>query len=219
MLSAPEILARLAADGERRLSIIPAPRSEKLEGRRGTSIDLRLGRWFRSFKQTHTPACNLAPTELLQVGDSAHRLPTKQHYIPFRKKFVVHPGSFVLGATLEWIDLPSDLSAYVTGKSTLGRHGLIIETAAGIHPGFSGCLTLELANVGEIPLEIYPGMEICQIFFHEVASVGEVNKGVASGFRKPALPRQSTDAAFERLVASYGPESSEPPPPLIRHPE
>lgn len=202
MLSAPELLERQSATGNKRLGIIPAPSEKALKDRRATSIDLRLGRWFRSFKQTHTPVCNLAPSGL-RSDQKFRRLPTKQHYIPFGKKFVIHPGSFVLGATLEWLDLPSDLSAYVTGKSTLGRHGLIIETAAGIHPGFSGCLTLELGNVGEIPLEIYPGMQICQIFFHAVRSVGHVNKGVASGFRKPALPNQRADDVFERLIESY----------------
>src|SRR3546814_13637367 len=86
--------------------------------------------------------------------------------MPFGSNYVLHPGRFVLGVTLEWLRLPASLSGYVTGKSSLGRHGLVIETAAGIHPQFSGCLTLELATVGEVPLEIYPGMPICQIFLH-----------------------------------------------------
>jgi dCTP deaminase len=79
--------------------------------------------------------------------------PDRQHFVPFGQKFVLHPGRFALGSTLEWLRLPATMSGYVTGKSSLGRHGLIIETAAGIHPSFSGCLTLELANVGEVPLE------------------------------------------------------------------
>lgn len=207
MLSAPELLKRVTSEDPDRLTIIPSPAAELSKEKSATSIDLRLGRWFRSFKQTHTPSCSLAPTAL---SSSEHRrkLPTKQHYIPFGKKFVVHPGSFILGATLEWISLPSNLAGYVTGKSTLGRHGLVIETAAGIHPGFSGCLTLELANVGEIPLEIWPGMEVCQVFIHEIAGVEATDKGVASGFRKPALPDQRKDDAFERLLASYKKEDN-----------
>lgn len=207
MLSTPDLRTRLAGTGDDRLGIIPPPDPEKLASRNATSIDLRLGRWFRSFKQTHTSTCSLAPSDPASSQPETKGLPTKQHYIPFGKKFVIHPGSFVLGATMEWIKLPSDLSAYVTGKSTLGRHGLIIETAAGIHPGFSGCLTLELANVGEIPLEINPGMEICQIFFHAIESVGSVNKGVASGYRKPSLPSQRTDETFSKLVQSYQADS------------
>lgn len=210
MLSTPDLRTRLAGTGDDRLGITPSPDPEKLTSRNATSIDLRLGRWFRSFKQTHTSTCSLAPRDPASSQPQTKGLPTKQHYIPFGKKFVIHPGSFVLGATMEWIKLPSDLSAYVTGKSTLGRHGLIIETAAGIHPGFSGCLTLELANVGEIPLEINPGMEICQIFFHaieSVGSVGSVNKGVASCYRKPSLPSQRTDETFSKLVQSYQADS------------
>ena len=202
MLSAAEILKRVQEEGAGHLAIIPSVEEALKSEKSATSVDMRLGRWFRSFKQTHTPSCSLAPTAL---SSSTHQrdLPTKQHYIPFGKKFVVHPGGFVLGATLEWLSLPSNMAGYVTGKSTLGRHGLVIETASGIHPGFSGCLTLELANVGEIPLEIWPGMEICQVFFHEIEGIEATDKGVASGYRKPALPDQREDGAFERLLESY----------------
>jgi dCTP deaminase len=186
------------------LVIVPAPSEKDILRRGGTSIDLRLGRWFRSFKQTHTPSFPLAPPRL-SGGDRArptHGFKTKQHFVPFGKPFVIHPGSFVLGATLEWLDIPRHLSAYVTGKSSLGRHGLVIETAAGIHPGFSGCLTLELANVGEIPLEINPGMQICQIFFHATQPSTHLSRGKASGRRKPVLPATSPDRIFSRIMDS-----------------
>jgi dCTP deaminase len=192
MLSAKEILGWLDNSDATKLGVVPAPTQAEILDRSATSLDLRLGRWFRSFKQTHTPSFSLAP-------GSAESLKTKQHFIQFGRPFVIHPGSFVLGATLEWLSLPSGLSAYVTGKSTLGRHGLIIETAAGIHPGFSGCLTLELGNVGEIPLEIYPGMKICQVFFHEVDAAADKQSGIASGSRKPILPKQSQDHIFQKL--------------------
>lgn len=194
MLSAEQILGWLDNSNPLKLGVIPAPDSVAIRDRSATSLDLRLGRWFRSFKQTHTPSFSLAPA-------NKETLKTKQHFIQFGRPFVIHPGSFVLGATLEWLSLPTGLSAYVTGKSTLGRHGLIIETAAGIHPGFSGCLTLELGNVGEIPLEIYPGMKICQVFFHEVEASAVGRSGIASGTRKPVLPKQGTDTIFCRLSA------------------
>lgn len=195
MLSADQILGWLDNSNSDKLGVVPAPEAGAIRDRSATSLDLRLGRWFRSFKQTHTPSFNLAP-------GNKDALKTKQHFIQFGRPFVIHPGSFVLGATLEWLSLPSGLSAYVTGKSTLGRHGLIIETAAGIHPGFSGCLTLELGNVGEIPLEIFPGMKICQVFFHEVEAAAEPRFGAASGSRKPMLPKQGPDKIFERLSTS-----------------
>ncbi|WP_265528311.1 dCTP deaminase [Sphingomicrobium marinum] len=197
MLSVGGIKDRIDGKNGAKLSIIPQPPASEFEERHATSVDFRLGRWFRSFKHTHTPSCDLSPPP---EGDASTKaLPTKEHFIPFGKKFVVHPNTFVLGATLEWLSLPKDISGYVTGKSTLGRHGLIIETAAGVHPGFSGCLTLELANVGEIPLEIWPGMKICQVFFHDIESDAEIDRSVASGFRKPALPMQKADKLFHRL--------------------
>src|SRR5256885_552957 len=132
MLSADEIIGQLGkADSP--LSIIPEPDLTEMKARAGTSIDLRLGRWFRSFKQTHTSSFSLAPRPNADIETPRGGLPTKQHFIQFGKRFVIHPGSFVLGATLEWLTVPKGLSAYVTGKSTLGRHGLIIETASGIH--------------------------------------------------------------------------------------
>lgn len=197
MLSAEKILSWLDNSDRAKLGVIPEPDREAILDRAATSLDLRLGRWFRSFKQTHTPSFSLSPPAASEPPPPA--LKTKQHFIQFGKPFVIHPGSFVLGATLEWLSLPAGLSAYVTGKSSLGRHGLIIETAAGIHPGFSGCLTLELGNVGEIPLEIYPGMAICQVFFHEIAAAEDSKAGAASGHRKPTLPKQSADPIFESL--------------------
>lgn len=201
MLSAAEIAAALRGDckPDERLTVVPWPDPDEIAGRGGTSIDLRLGRWFKSFKQTRTNSVSLvgpapdaldAPTEMSR---------TKQHFVPFGDSYVLHPGRFVLGATLEWLRLPAGLSGYVTGKSSLGRHGLVIETAAGLHPHFSGCLTLELANVGEVPLEMFPGMKICQIFLHRTAPCDLSSLGAFSGRRKPMLTPPKTDAVFERL--------------------
>jgi len=177
-------------------SIIPEPNLSGMEDRSATSIDLRLGRWFKAFRQTHSSSFSLIP----KITDQSleNRPASKDYFIPFGGSFVIHPGRFVLGVTLEWLNLPPTLSGYVTGKSSLGRHGLVIETAAGIHPGFSGCLTLELANVGEVPLEISPGMEICQVFFHRVEDGGS-KPGHASGFRKPVFSERKFDPVFASL--------------------
>ena len=182
------------------LTVVPTPNLDTLRSRGATSIDLRLGRWFKSFKQTRVESVSLAPTSpdpSSNQRDGSSR--TRQHFVPFRDRFVLHPGRFVLGATLEWLRLPSTMSGYVTGMSSLGRHGLIIETAAGIHPGFSGCLTLELANIGEVPLSIYPGMQICQVFFHRIEGHISEDPGSFSGTRKPMLQPPKVDPTFERL--------------------
>jgi dCTP deaminase len=85
------------------------------------------------------------------------------------------------------------------GKSTWARRGLIIETAAGIHPGFNGCLTLELANVGEVPIKIRPGMKIAQIFVHELLVGEHISKSQLKGRRGPYHGAIQSDWIMEKL--------------------
>ncbi|MEG3148192.1 dCTP deaminase [Sphingomonas sp. RT2P30] len=216
MLNADEIRVALGHPEEHddRLAIVPTPRIDGLVSRGGTSVDLRLGRWFRSFKPSKSSEAKLwLEPEVQPVHADKNGLPserqwalpardavrTNEHFVPFGQNFVLHPGRFVLGVTMEWLSLPRTLSGYVSGKSSLGRHGLVIETAAGLHPGFSGCLTLELANVGEVPVAISPGMEICQIFLHRVAKSKSDDRGTFSGQRKPAISLPKHDSVFDRL--------------------
>lgn len=201
MLNCEEIARRLELDpaDKQRISIVPLPEVAPIRERGGTSIDLRLGRWFRSFKQSRSSHYKLW-TDDLAAGDSQQpQLKTNEHFVRFGNSFILHPGRFVLGVTMEWLTLPDSISGYVTGKSSLGRHGLVIETAAGLHPNFSGCLTLELANVGEVPLAISPGMEICQIFLHEIAAGSGANPGSFSGQRKPSITLGKPDPIFDKL--------------------
>jgi dCTP deaminase len=109
--------------------------------------------------------------------------------VPIGDFFVLHPGQFVLGETLEWIHLPKNLVAFVIGKSTWGRDGLIIATAIGVHPNFSGILTLEISNVGEIPIYLYPGLAIAQLFLAAVDLTAESVKPVPSAFQLQTGPR------------------------------
>jgi len=125
----------------------------------------------------------------------------KYVYVPFGESFVLHPKSFVLGSTLEWIRLPANRGGYVTARSSWGRYGLIIATATGIHPGFSGCLTLELANVGEIPIVIKPGTTIAQLFIHTVEDTEkEIDKSSFIGYRRPILGFIHLDEIARRLI-------------------
>lgn len=200
-LSADEISKRLwdgitVINEAATLCIVPPIDSTALETKGGASVDLRLGRWFRSMIQT----------KVTKIGIEENRREgaiSKEHYIRFNDEFILHPGQFVIGNTLEWIRLPFDLSAYVTGKSSWGRRGLIIETAAGIHPGFTGCLTLELANVGSAPIALTPGMPVCQIFFHRVARSERAAITQFVGYRKPALGRIERDAVVDALATKY----------------
>ena len=148
------------------LIITPLPNIKKLQKTGAASIDLRLGSWFLvpyARRITHFDIYDDFQKQNLNENNLVRYV-----YVPFGESFVLHPKSFVLGSTLEWIRLPANRGGYVTARSSWGRYGLIIATATGIHPGFSGCLTLELANVGEIPIVIKPGTTIAQLFIHTV---------------------------------------------------
>jgi dCTP deaminase len=139
-----------------------------------------------------------AVSAIYEMNSNVNKL-SKQYFIPFGADFVLHPSRFVLAGTLEWVRLPSIYAAFVVGKSSLGRRGIIIETAAGVHPGFSGCLTLEIANVGEIPVKLVPGMMICQLFVQGVeGSPGKARSSLA-GKRKPGLGQIREDPILTKL--------------------
>jgi deoxycytidine triphosphate deaminase len=122
------------------------------------------------------------------------------HYVPFGGTYILHPGHFVLGVTLEWLRLPRMYAGSVIGKSSWGRRGLIIATATGVHPGFTGCLTLEITNVGEIPIQISPGMLICQLSLYGVDGDYSTDSSMFAGKRKPALGRIRRDKMASRLA-------------------
>jgi dCTP deaminase len=127
-----------------------------------SSVDLHLDRSFRVFRHTRYPYIDVrAPqpdlTELVRIDDE--------------EAFFLHPGEFVLGQTLEWVELPDDLVARLEGKSSLGRLGLLIHSTAGyVDPGWRGNLTLELSNVANLPIALYYGMRIGQISFFRMSS-------------------------------------------------
>ncbi len=181
------------------LVITPQPDIETLRKSGAASIDIRLGCWFL--------ACRPSRAGLFDVYGKQSDAPneaklTKSYYVPFGQGFVLHPRAFVLAITMEWIRLSANLGAYVIGRSSWGRHGLIIATATGVHPGFTGCLTLELSNVGEIPITIKPGTTICQIFIHQVHSGDPklVDRSSFIGRRKPTLGMIELDSIAEKLA-------------------
>src|SRR5215218_9581139 len=115
------------------------------------SVDLRLGNTFRVF-HNHLAAPRQNLTEQLQVSDE--------------EPFVIHPGEFVLGRTLEWVELPDDVVARIEGKSSLGRLGLIVHATAGfVDPGWKGTLTLEITNLTRVPIKLWAGKPIAQLSF------------------------------------------------------
>jgi dCTP deaminase len=121
------------------------------------SIDLRLGDSFRVFHNHRTSAIDLR--------DPPDNL-TEAVLVPEGEPFVIHPGEFCLGRTLEWVRIPDDIVARIEGKSSLGRLGLIVHATAGFcDPGFQGTLTLELNNLTRVPIKLYPNLPIAQLSF------------------------------------------------------
>jgi len=100
--------------------------------------------------------------------------------------------------------MPPNLAAYVIGRSTWGRDGLIIATAAGVHPGYLGTLTLELTNLGEVPLKLYPGERYAQLFLHDVA-LKEKTQGAKSGFLGSTEPISGKISAKEKEIVKKFP--------------
>jgi dCTP deaminase len=129
-----------------------------------SSVDVRVDRYFRVFHNARYPFIDVREpqddlTELVEADT---------------EPFILHPGEFVLGSTLERIRLPDDLVARLEGKSSLGRLGLLIHSTAGfIDPGWDGHVTLELSNVANLPITIYPGMKIGQLSFVQLSEPAE----------------------------------------------
>ncbi len=126
------------------------------------SLDIRLDRYFRVFRNHRQPYIDIREeipdlTEMEEVADD----------VPF----VLHPGEFVLGSTMERVELGTDLVARVEGKSSLGRLGLLVHATAGfVDPGWKGQLTLELSNVSTLPIRLYYGMKIGQLSFQNLTT-------------------------------------------------
>lgn len=130
-----------------------------------SSIDVRLDRVFRVFNNTRYTHIDPAQRqdELTSLVEPAEG-----------ESFVLHPGEFVLGSTLEVCSLPDDLAGRLEGKSSLGRLGLLTHSTAGfIDPGFSGHITLELSNVANLPITLWPGMKIGQLCLFRLSSPSE----------------------------------------------
>ncbi len=137
-----------------------------------SSVDVRVDRYFRVFHNARYPFIDVREpqedlTELVEIEEET--------------PFILHPGEFVLGSTLERIRLPDDLVARLEGKSSLGRLGLLIHSTAGfIDPGWDGHVTLELSNVANLPITIYYAMKIGQLSFVQMTEPAETPYGAGA---------------------------------------
>jgi dCTP deaminase len=153
-----------------------------------SSVDLHVDKTFRVFHNQRHPYIDVKRemTDLTEVVE-----------VPEGDPFILHPGEFVLGSTLERVRLPDDLVARLEGKSSLGRLGLLIHSTAGyVDPGWDGYLTLELSNVANLPITIYPGMKIGQISFFQLTTAAEVPYGSKRAGSKYQGQRGPTPSRF-----------------------
>jgi dCTP deaminase len=159
-----------------------------------SSVDVRVDRFFRVFHNARYPYIDVREpqeelTELVEIGDE--------------QPFILHPGEFVLGSTLERIRLPDDLVARLEGKSSLGRLGLLIHSTAGfIDPGWDGHVTLELSNVANLPITIYHEMKIGQISFMQLTEPTSTPYGSSSLGSKYQGQRGPTPSRYWQNFAS-----------------
>ena len=136
-----------------------------------SSVDVRLDRFFRLFENHKYSVIDPS----IEQSDL-----TREVAVEANEEFILHPGEFVLASTYEVITLPDDIAGRLEGKSSLGRLGLLTHSTAGfIDPGFSGHITLELSNVANLPVKLFPGMKIGQLCLIKLSSPAENPYGSA----------------------------------------
>ena len=141
------------------------------------SVDLRLSSEFIVYRAAQVAFLDPRRPETLESN-------TERIDVVDDEPFILHPGQFALGSTLERVEIPADLVARVDGRSSLGRLAVVVHATAGfIDPGFAGQITLELSNIGPIPVRLYPGMRVAQIVLHQMTSPAERPYGRERGSR------------------------------------
>jgi dCTP deaminase len=172
VLSAKGIARRLGLPREdpRRLVVLPSAAHLVQEA----SLDLRLGHWFKIAKRAQLLSFDLTTAEGQRLASD---LGQERLYLSASEELIIHPGDFVLGSTLEFVALPTDLMAFVEGKSRPGRAGLAIATATQVGPGFHGCIVLELSNMGSVPLVVRPWTSLAQLVLIQLDEPAEPYAG------------------------------------------
>jgi len=170
ILSDRDILARMA-EGD----LVVEPLDDPELQVQPASVDLRLGREFLEFERTNI--ASIHPDSEDEVGDYVSETVVEEG-----GEFVLHPGDFVLGTTVERVEIPPDLIAHVEGRSSLGRLAIVVHATAGLaDPGYCGQITLELSNLGAAPVALSPGMRVSQLTFTELSSPAERPYGSERG--------------------------------------
>ena len=146
---------------ENKIEIYPIKDEKQIQP---SSVDLRLGDEFKGFKIITKPYIDpYDNTDLESYMDSFK--------VKEGEPFIIHPGEFTLATTYETVKLPADIVARGEGRSSMGRRGVTMHVTAGyIDPGFEGKITLEISNIGKMPVALYPGQRVCQIVFETMTT-------------------------------------------------
>lgn len=200
-----ELFRRMRLPIARRLVVTPLLSAGQI---RGGSVDVRLGTDFILMKRSAR-----GPIDPLEMGEGA---PDYQERVRVNvgDKLILHPNQLALGATLEFFRVPDDLMAYVIGRSSWGRLGLVVATAIMVSPGYRGSLTLELANLADTPIFLYPGTRVAQLVFHQLGEEAESYAGTEDKYIGPTGPEFSKLArdADWPIIRNFRGTSTEPHP-------
>jgi len=170
ILSDADILSRLERD-----DLVIEPLEDPDIQVQPASVDLRLGREFLEFQHANIPCIH--PNSEQEVEEYV-----EDTYVEEGDEYILHPGDFVLGTTIERVEIPADLIAHVEGRSSLGRLAIVVHATAGLcDPGYQGQITLELSNLGTAPVALTPGMRISQLTFTELKTPAERPYGEERG--------------------------------------
>lgn len=162
-----------------------------------SSLDLRLGKFFKIYN--HSKQAILDPSKPESFVDATNLVELKDVGEPF----IVQPGEFVLGVTMEKIKIADDIVARVEGRSSLGRLGIIIHSTAGfVDAGFEGTITLEITNINRMPVALYPGMRVCQLAFELMTSKADIpySSKKSSKYQGQMMPQESRIAQDPEFV-------------------
>lgn len=176
---------------------IESPNDDHMENIHASSMDLRLGKFFKIYE--HSKHAILDPSNPDTFKDVTRLIEMEKG-----KPFIVQPGEFILGVTLEKIKIPDNMVARVEGRSSLGRLGIIIHSTAGfVDAGFEGTITLEITNINRMPVALHPGMRVCQLAFETMSSPALVpyHRKHSSKYQGQILPQESMiafDPEFKR---------------------
>jgi dCTP deaminase len=163
VLNEAEIKKRMdATDYKRKLLVTPLLSEDQIGP---VSIDVRLGSSIIIPRKTYVEKQDV--TESSGIRQVEHRLYERRR-LRYHSRFMLHPNQLILGVTFEYLSLPADLCCIINSRSSWGRLGLVVATAITVQPGYKGCLTLELVNLSESPIALYPGLPVGQLVFQDV---------------------------------------------------